>query len=138
MSAAKRPFFDTNVVVYLMSGDAEKATKAESLLARGGVVSVQVLNEFVSVARRKIALTWAETGEVLEALKANLEVVPVTRSVHERAIELASTHGVNIYDANIVAAAIESGCDLMFSEDFQHGRKFASLRVENPFQGQQK
>jgi len=135
MSAAKRPFFDTNIIVYLMSGEVEKAATAEALLARGGVVSVQVLNEFVSVARRKIALSWAETGEVLEALKANLEVVPVTRSVHERAVELAAAHGVHIYDANIVAAAIESGCDLIFSEDFQHGRSFASVRIENPFHG---
>lgn len=133
MSGAKRPFFDTNVVVYLMSGDAAKASKAESLIANGGVISVQVLNEFTSVARRKLALTWAETEEVLEALKANLEIVPLTLSVHERALALASAHELNIYDASIVAAALESGCDAVLSEDMQHGQKFAALRVENPF-----
>lgn len=133
MSGAKRPFFDTNVVIYLMSGDAAKASKAESLIANGGVVSVQVLNEFTSVARRKLALTWAETEEVLEALKANLEIVPLTLSVHERAFALASAHELNIYDASIVASALESGCDAVLSEDMQHGQKFAALRIENPF-----
>ncbi len=133
MSGAKRPFFDTNVVVYLMSGDAAKASTAESLIANGGVVSVQVLNEFTSVARRKLALTWTETEEVLEALKANLEIVPLTLSVHERALALSSAHELNIYDASIVAAALESGCDAVMSEDMQHGQKFAPLRIENPF-----
>jgi predicted nucleic acid-binding protein len=71
MSGAKRPFLDTNVVVYLMSGDVAKASKAESLIGNGGVISVQVLNEFTSVARRKLGLTWAETQEVLEALIPN-------------------------------------------------------------------
>jgi predicted nucleic acid-binding protein len=133
MSGAKRRFFDTNIVVYLMSGDAAKASKAESLIASGGVVSVQVLNEFTSVARRKLALTWAETEEVLVALKANLEVIPLTLTVHERALALASAHELSIYDASIVAAALEGGCDAVLSEDMQHGQKFAALRIENPF-----
>ncbi|PZO52406.1 MAG: VapC toxin family PIN domain ribonuclease [Alphaproteobacteria bacterium] len=133
MSGAKRPFLDTNVVVYLLSGDAAKASKAESLIASGGVISVQVLNEFTSVARRKLALSWAETGDVLEALKANLEIVHVTLGVHERAVALASAHELNIYDASIVAAALESNCDAVLSEDMQHGQKFESLRIHNPF-----
>lgn len=133
MSGAKRPFFDTNIVFYLMSGDAAKASKAESLIANGGVISVQVLNEFTSVARRKLRLTWAETQEILDALKANLEVVPLTLTVHEHALALASAHELNIYDASIVAAAVESGCGAVLSEDMQHGQKFAALRIENPF-----
>jgi len=133
MSGAKRPFLDTNVVVYLMSGDAAKASKAESLIASGGVISVQVLNEFTSVARRKLSLNWAEIGDVLEALKANLEIVPVTLGVHERAVALASAHELNIYDASIVAAALENNCEAVLSEDMQHGQKFEGLRIHNPF-----
>jgi len=131
MSGAKRPFLDTNIVVYLMSGDDDKASTAESLIASGGIISVQVLNEFTSVARRKLALSWAEIEEVLRALTANLEVVPVTLRVHERA--LASAHDLNIYDASIVAAALENDCDVVVSEDLQHGRTFTDLRIENPF-----
>jgi predicted nucleic acid-binding protein len=133
MSGPKRPFLDTNIVVYLMSGDAAKANKAESLIASGGVISAQVLNELTSVARRKLALSWAETEEVLQALKANLEVVSVTLRVHERAVALASAHDINIYDASILAAALENGCDVVVSEDMQHGQTFTGLRIENPF-----
>jgi predicted nucleic acid-binding protein len=116
-----------------MSGDAAKASKAESLIADGGVISVQMLNEFTSVVRRKLALTWAETQDVLDALKANLEVIPLTLTVHERALALASAHELNIYDASIVAAALEGGCDAVLTEDMQHGQKFGALRIEKPF-----
>jgi len=133
MSAARRPFIDTNVIVYVLSGDASKADRAEALLAEGGVISVQVLNEFASVARRKIGLSWPETQEVLEALKANLEVAPLTLGVHERAVRLAVAHQLNIYDAAIIAAAIESGCDVVLSEDMSDGQAFESLRTANPF-----
>ena len=98
-----------------------------------GLGVVQVLNEFTSLARRKLALSWVETEEVLQALKANLEVVPVTLNVHERAVALASAHDLNIYDASILAAAMENGCDVVVSEDMQHGQTFTGLRIENPF-----
>lgn len=133
MSGAKRPFLDTNIIVYLMSGDVAKASRAESLIASGGVISTQVLNEFTSVARRKLALSWGETEEVLQALKANLEVVPLTLSLHERAVALASAHDLNIYDASIVAAALENGCDVVLTEDMQNGQAFMGLRIVNPF-----
>jgi predicted nucleic acid-binding protein len=133
MSGAERPFLDTNIIMYLMSGDVAKASRAESLIARGGVISTQVLNEFTSVARRKLTLSWPETEEVLEALKANLEVVPLTLSIHERAVALACAHDLNIYDASIVAAALENGCDAVASEDMQHGQMFTGLRIANPF-----
>jgi len=133
MSGAKRPFLDTHIIVYLMSGDVAKASRAESLIASAGVISTQVLNEFTSVARRKLALSWGETEEVLQALKANLEVVPLTLCIHERAVALASAHDLNIYDASIVAAALENGCDVVVSEDMQNGQAFMGLRIVNPF-----
>lgn len=133
MSGFRRPFLDTNIIVYLTSGDPAKAETAESLVGDGGVISVQVLSEFTSVARRKIGLTWPETEEVLEALKANLDVVPVTLATHEHAVRLASAHTLNIYDATILAAAIDSGCDAVVSEDLNHGQTFATIDVVNPF-----
>lgn len=133
MSGTKRPLLDTSIIVYLMSGDVAKASKAESLIASGGLISTQVLNEFTSVARRKLALSWIETEEVLQALKANLEVVPLTIGIHERAVALASAHDLNIYDASIVAAALENGCDVVVSEDMQHRQMFMGVRIANPF-----
>ena len=133
MSGAERPFLDSSIIVYLMSGEVAKASRAGSLIAGGGVISTQVLNEFTSVARRKLALTWVETEEVLQALKARLEVAALTLCIHERAVALASAHDLNIYDASIVAAALVSGCDVVVSEDMQHGQMFTGLRIANPF-----
>ena len=72
---ARRVFLDTNVVLYLLSADERKANVAEALLARGGVVSVQVLNEAASVCLRKLKLPWSEVRELLDAVKACCEVL---------------------------------------------------------------
>lgn len=131
--AGERSFIDTNVIVYLLSGDVAKAERAEEIVAAGGTVSVQVLNEFASVARRKLGLNWAETREVLNAVRATTQIAPLTLSIHERALAIAETKGFNIYDAAIIAAAIETQCERLLTEDLQHGQIVDGVRIENPF-----
>lgn len=131
MSAAN--FFDTNIALYLLSGDATKADRAERLLAKGGTISVQVLNEFVAVARRKYDVPWAAVEDTLAALRHVCRVEPLGIEVHESAVALCKRHRVPIYDACIVAAAMQAGCTTLYSEDFQSNRKFGSLQVINPF-----
>jgi predicted nucleic acid-binding protein len=127
-------FFDTNVLVYLLSSDAKKADRAETLLADGGVISVQVLNEFVSVARRKLGVSWPDLHDILGVLKAALRVEPVTLATHERALEIAARYKIGIYDALILAAARLAECETVYSEDLQHGQRIeAALRIRNPF-----
>lgn len=135
MSVAKRPFIDTNIIVYLASGDIRKADRSERILAAGGVVSVQVLNEYVSVARRKLALSWLETREVIEAVKSACEIVPLSVEAQAAAMRLSEVSQLSIYDAAIVAAALEAGCDTLLSEDMQHGQKFERLSIVNPYRG---
>jgi predicted nucleic acid-binding protein len=133
MSAAE-DFFDTNILLYLLSADASKAGRAEALLAQGGTISVQVLNEFVAVATRKLRLSWPEIREVLGPIRAVCSVNPVTTEVHERALQVAERYGFSIYDALIVAAALLAGCKTLYSEDMQHGQVIERrLRVCNPF-----
>ncbi|MCK6401729.1 MAG: PIN domain-containing protein [Sphaerotilus natans subsp. sulfidivorans] len=132
--ATTSAFLDTNVVLYLLSGDPARADRAEALLAQGGVVSVQVLNEFVSVAVRKLRLPWPDIREVLAAVRANCTVVPVTAEVHERALDLIEQHSLSVYDALIVAAALDAGCTTLWTEDMQDGRRFDDhLTLRNPF-----
>lgn len=135
MNVAKRPFIDTNVIVYLASGDIRKADRSEKILAAGGVISVQVLNEYVSVARRKLALSWAETREVIAAVKSACEIVPLSVEAQTAAMRLAEMSELSIYDASIVAAALEAGCGTLLSEDMQHGQKFETLSIVNPYRG---
>ena len=126
-------FFDTNVVLYLLSGDARKAGRAESLLALGGTVSIQVLNEFASVAARKLALSYAEIREILAAVRAVCTVRPLDLETHEVALDLAERYGFAVYDALIVAAALRAACSVLYTEDLQDGQKIAGLTVRNPF-----
>src|SRR5207342_216037 len=67
-------FFDSNVLLYLASGDRAKADRAEDLVRAGGVISVQVLSEVANVARRKMRLSWAETREFLAMIRSLLAV----------------------------------------------------------------
>ncbi|MDP3082508.1 MAG: PIN domain-containing protein [Rubrivivax sp.] len=133
MSAAD-DFFDTNVLLYLLSADAAKADRAEALLAGGGTVSVQVLNEFASVASRKLRMPWAEISEVLEQLRAVCVVEPLTLETHQRGLQLAERHGLSVYDALIVAAAMLAGCKTLQSEGMQDGQVIErKLTIRNPF-----
>lgn len=127
-------FFDTNVLVYVASGDAEKADRAEAILAAGGTISVQVLNELANVARRKMKMSWADTHALLNVLRDLLTVHPLTIETHETGLRLAGKYSFSIYDAMIAAAAIHADCDVLWSEDMQHGMMLdEGLRIVNPF-----
>jgi predicted nucleic acid-binding protein len=129
-----RAFFDTNVLLYLFSDDAGKAQRAEELLEVGGVASVQVLNEFVDVARRKFDMPWLAVREALEVFQAVLSIEPVTLEIQRRAVELAEAHRLNIYDAQILASALAAKCTLVYSEDMHAGLRLEGrATVSNPF-----
>jgi predicted nucleic acid-binding protein len=98
-------FFDTNVLLHLLSDNVEKAQRAEDILAQGGIVSVQVLNEFAAVARRKQRLTWPEIVEVADTISTLCTVESLTLETHVQGRMLAERYGFNVYDAMIVAAA---------------------------------
>jgi len=134
MNAVSKPFIDSNVVLYLLSGDAEKADRAEALLQLGGMISVQVLNEVASVCRRKLKMQWVEVQALLLAVKSACDVFPLTLASHERAIELAKRFQFSLYDANIVASALMAGAEVLLSEDMQSGMLVDGLLIRNPFQ----
>lgn len=128
--------FDTNVLVSIASGDAAKAAVAVAVavIGQGGVVSVQVLNDVTNLARRKMRLNWQETREFLSLLRGLLTVQPMTVSIHDAGLALAERYTLSIYDAMIVASALDAACETLWSEDMQHGMVFADrLRIVNPF-----
>ena len=127
-------FFDTNVLVYIASGDSVKADQAETAIAGGGAISVQVLNELANVARRKMRMSWTDTRTFLSMLRDLLVVHPVTLETHETGLVLAERYRLSTYDAMIAAAALHAGCDTLWSEDMQHGMALdEGLRIVNPF-----
>lgn len=135
MSAAE-VFFDTSIVLYLLSADTRKADRVETLLGAGGTISVQVLNEFAAVARRRSALSWLEVREALGAVRATCVTCPMTEETHDRGVDIAERYGFSLYDSMIVAAAQEAGCTTLYSEDLQHRQVIdRTLTVRNPFIG---
>jgi predicted nucleic acid-binding protein len=128
-------FFDTNVLVYTLGQDDARTPAAEALLAQGGLISVQVLNELASVARRKLGMPWPDVTEALDAIRVLCpSPVPLSAETHDAAVRLAAQHGFHIYDALIVAAALEAGCATLYSEDLHSGQVIdGQLTVQNPF-----
>jgi predicted nucleic acid-binding protein len=127
-------FFDANVLLYVASDDPEKADEAERIIGSGGAISVQVLNEIANVARRKMRMPWNEAHHFLSLLRELLTVHPITIETHETGLTLAERHNLSVYDAMIVASALQADCDTLWSEDMQHGMVFGErLRIVNPF-----
>jgi predicted nucleic acid-binding protein len=126
-------FFDSNVLLYLIDEGNPKTDVAERLLAIGGTISTQVLNEFTDVARRKHKFSFVDIREALAPIKAKCRVVPVSLEVHDLGFEIAERNNLRIYDACIVAAAELSGCNVLYTEDLNDGERIGSVTIRNPF-----
>lgn len=128
-----KPFIDSNVILYLLSGDEAKADRAEILLNKSGIISVQVLNEITSVCLRKLKMSWEEIDALLLAVKASCEVAPLTLESHDKAVQLAKHYSLSFYDAHICATALLANAKILLSEDMQSGLKIEGLTIKNPF-----
>ena len=126
-------FFDTNILVYAFL-DLDKRQRALAVLAEGGTISAQVLNEFTHVARRKRQRSWADIEAAVAVIRLRFPtIVPLTAETHAAALLLARGHNLSFYDALIVASALEAGCDTLYCEAMQNGRAFGDLKIINPF-----
>jgi predicted nucleic acid-binding protein len=132
-------FLDTNVLVYAFGGKKSstpdsRVDVARQIVAEGGVVSVQVLNEFVQVCCRKAGLSWDQVDSSLQAIKKICStVVPLTLETHEGAVEISGRYGFQIYDSLILASAQQAECSVIYTEDLQHGQQIETLKIVNPF-----
>ena len=126
-------FLDTNVLIYAQGAGAKSEVARQMILA-GGVISVQVLNEFAAVLRRKFRFEWEDIAEAIADVRTALDPVrPIDVVTHTKAVSLAHTHGFSFYDSLIIASALEAGCDTLLTEDLQTGRRIEGLTIVNPF-----
>ena len=126
-------FFDTNVLVYAQ-GPGAKGDAARGALMDGGIISVQVLNEFANVLRRKFRLEWnIVAAAVADARELFDSIRPLDIETHEAAVALAEAHGFSFYDSLIIASALQAGCETLLTEDLQDGRRIDGLVIVNPF-----
>jgi predicted nucleic acid-binding protein len=128
-----RFFIDSNILLYTVGPDIAKGVRATELVLSRPIISVQVLNEFVNVARKKLKLDWVPIETSLESTLKHCRVVSLTLDTHSRAVEFSKNDNIGIYDANIVAAAELSGCDILYSEDMNDGQRIGRVTIRNPF-----
>jgi predicted nucleic acid-binding protein len=136
-----RFFLDTNIFAYTLDLAAPSKTRiAESLIqtalqTRKGVISYQVVQEFFNLAFGKFRppMPAADAYTYFIAPLRPLLKVPFSQALLFQAISIREKHSIPWYDTLILAAAIESECKILYSEDFQHGRKIEGLRIVNPF-----
>jgi predicted nucleic acid-binding protein len=136
-----KAFLDTNVLVYSFDrSEPRKRDIARGLIAgaleRGaGIISYQVVQEFLNVATRKfvIPLSSADAQRYLEVVLEPLCEVYASPELFHQSLEIAESWRLSFYDALIVAAALQADCSALYSEDLQDGLKIRGLTVRNPF-----
>jgi predicted nucleic acid-binding protein len=141
MSASKKFFLDTNVLVYTFDRtDSSKRRKADGLLADAlethrGVISYQVVEEFLNVATRKFQdpMTAPEAQLYLARILMPLCEVFPDSALYSQALSITGESGLAFYDALIISSAIAGGCDTVWTEDLQHGRRIGTVTIRNPF-----
>ena len=135
-----KAFIDTNVLIYWVD-DSTRADVVEQLLAQQAVISVQVLNEFANVLRKKRAMPLPDVEALCTTLIDTCDVLDVSVRTHQTALALMARYQLSVYDANIVAAAALSDCAVLYTEDMQDGLNLKlpgsagtnSLPIRNPF-----
>ena len=128
-------FFDTNLLVYAALQSDPRSDRARALLSGGGAISVQVLNEFANVARRKLRRPWSEVAQALADIRALCSPpLPITLATHEAALGVAGRLGYSVYDSLVIASALEADCATLFTEELQDGRGVERRpTLRNPF-----
>ena len=130
-------FLDTNLIVYANdSRDGRKQARALDLITTAmregtGVISTQVMQEYAVVAGGKLHQD-ADTILRQLLLLETLEVVQITPALIRRALELQFRYRIEYWDASILAAAEDSRCQVLWSEDLNPGQLYATVHVENP------
>ena len=140
MRRRQKEFLDTNIFVYTFDSAASKCAKARAIVSqaledRRGVISYQVVQEFLNVATRKFAppMQPSEAQRYLvRVLMPLCEVFPDS-SIYSLALSISAEAGIGFYDALIVASATAAGCGRLLTEDLQHGRRIGGVEIQNPF-----
>jgi predicted nucleic acid-binding protein len=127
-------FLDSNVLVYAFTTD-QRASRALELLNARPTISVQGLNEFANVARRKLGMDWQEVRDAIAALRVFCPtIMPLDSATHDEALRIAERYGYSMFDALVVASALQANSETLWSEDMQHGIVIdGRLQIANPF-----
>jgi predicted nucleic acid-binding protein len=124
---------DTNILIYLYDSSEKKRSIAENILAKSPKISTQVISEYINVTRRLLSLSKIDVLTQCAALLKDCEIIPVSSGTLTVAAGLIHKYDLQIFDAIIVASALEASCSVLYSEDMQHGLVIDNLTILNPF-----
>lgn len=133
----KRAFIDTNILIYLYTSteDSKRLRAASLLLDHDPYISTQVLNELTSVLIRKYNFSWETIRNVFDEISTAFTIYTVTEDTIRSAYAIGERYKYSYYDSLIVTSSIESGCEILFTEDLHHDQVINnSLIIKNPFQ----
>jgi len=129
-----RIFLDSNVMIYAyFKQDEGKQRISKQLIGQKAVISTQVLQELTNTFHRKMGVSYNIVRLILQECSQNCDINTNTSDTVFSAIEIAEKYGFSFYDSLIVAAAIESKCTTLYSEDLQHNQQIENLTIKNPF-----
>ena len=129
-------FLDTNILIYGYSQDEpDKQKRAIECVQSGEVwISTQVLNETINVLRRKFSLEYSQIRAVVTEFTEQFEIAIVSVITVETALNLAERYQYSYFDSLIISSPLEMGCQILYSEDLQHGQQIDNqLTIINPF-----
>lgn len=135
---ADRAFIDTNIFVYADDEDEPaKRDVARAVIQRlareeRGVISTQVLVEYVAAARRRLGLSIAHCRQAV-LLMCRFEVALIRPEHVLGGLDLAGTFSLSHWDALLVKTAATAGCRVLFTEDMQHDQNIDGVTIRNPF-----
>lgn len=130
----QQAFFDSNILIYAHTHSGVKSETARGLLASGGVLSIQVLNESANTLSRKFGLSWLHLAQIIDSIVETCpDPQPLTLATNRVALRLCERYRFGFYDGLIVASALEANCKILYTEDLHHGQIIDGLRIENPF-----
>jgi len=130
----KRFALDTNILIYLEGNDAVKRNISEELLSFAPVIPSQAITEFLNVTRRLRNISKLQALNEAAELFADCEIAPIQNSSINLAIKLIEKYDFQLFDSLIVALALEADCEILYTEDMQHGLLVnKKLQIINPF-----
>ena len=131
---AEKIFLDSNVMIYAYFKQDEKKQRVSKLLiAQNAVISTQVLQELTNTLHRKMRVDYSIVRPILQECIKNCELKTNSSDTVFLALDIAERYGFSFYDSLIVAAALESKCTTLYSEDMHHNQHIGNLIIKNPF-----
>jgi len=131
---AERIFIDSNVMIYAyFKQDEKKQRVSKQLIAQNAVISTQVLQEMTNTLHRKMKVDYSIVRSILQECLQNCDINTNTSDTVFLALDIAKRYSFSFYDSLIIAAALESKCTTLYSEDMHDNQRIENLTIKNPF-----